>query len=101
MIARIAIFPPFLILRLAPNSWLYSKQFREAAAIISKIEKYKEDHKVYPENLSALGIAEREDGPYYYNLREDGTFRVWFSGGGSFFACQTYNSTTREWYETD
>ena len=101
VVLGVATCSPYLIHRVAPNSWLYSKRYSEAACIISKIEKYKVDHNVYPHDLSVLGIKYDDNGPYYYDLREDGTFRIWFSGGKSFFACQTYNSATRDWYESD
>lgn len=101
VITGAALLLPILIYRLAPNSWIYSEQYRKAGDVISKIERYKKEHNVYPPNLSELGIEEKEEGPFYYRLQDDGTFWIWFSGGKSFFACQTYDSGTREWCESD
>jgi hypothetical protein len=97
----IAALTWFLASRYAPNEWLYLRKFRAGAKLISKIEEFKRDNGKYPPNLTALGIDEKETGPLYYSLRDDGSYSVWFSGGKSFFASQVYDSKTRNWHESD
>jgi type II secretory pathway pseudopilin PulG len=92
----------FINERYTPNEKKFSRQYREAEAIISRIEDYHRNHGTFPTNLSAVGIEEKdESGPYYYTLQQDGSYTVSFTGGKGFFACQTFSSKSRQWYESD
>ena len=91
----------YLFARYAPNEWVYAHEYREAEGIVTKIEGYHHDHGAFPTNLAVIGIDDKDSGPYYYTLNEDGSYVVWFAGGKSSLACQVYNSNSRKWHESD
>lgn len=73
---------------------------KAAEPIIVLLEKYRQQHGVYPESLSEVGFEETDDVPIYYDKRDNGgAFILWFGKGlGESMA---FKSKTGEWVECD
>jgi len=76
LLVGIAALTWLLVCRYVPNEWLYLREFRDGAKLVSKIEEFKRDNGGYPRNLMALGIEEKETGRFigeagFHELRRE------------------------------
>ncbi len=67
-----------------------------AGKVIEKIEKFQKENGRLPENLSEIGILEKEEGPVYYQKKDAESFIVWF--GTSLGESKTYTSSDDSWH---
>ncbi|MET4076551.1 hypothetical protein ABIB44_003826 [Hymenobacter sp. UYCo722] len=67
----------------------------EGDQLVRRVELYQQKAGALPPSLSAMGIAEVEEGPLYYQPKKDTTYVVWF--GTKLGESMTYHSDTRKW----
>jgi len=67
----------------------------EGDQLVRRIEQYRKQSGVLPLSLAAMGIAEAEEGPLYYQPKRGTTYVVWF--GTTLGESMTYHSDTRQW----
>ena len=67
----------------------------EGDQLVRRIEVYRKKSGVLPPSLAAMGIAEVEEGPLYYQPKRDTAYVVWF--GTTLGESMTYHSDTRQW----
>ncbi len=63
--------------------------------IIAKIENYKKANGHLPDNLTELGVIEKDDGPIYYTKKNDTTYIVYYGAGLG--ESIIYNFKTKMW----
>jgi hypothetical protein len=72
-----------------------TKLRREGDRLIHLIDQYRLQTGKLPASLAALGVAETEAGPLYYQRKDTTTYEVWF--GTSLGESETYSSQTKKW----
>jgi hypothetical protein len=70
-----------------------------SGGIIKRVEEYRIKQGRLPEDLEAIGIKEKLEGPIYYEKKNDKDYIVWF--GQSLGESCTYSSQSKEWLLTD
>jgi hypothetical protein len=63
--------------------------------LIKKVEAYQNTHHQLPQNISELGMQEKEEGPVYYLKQTDTSYIVWY--GLELGESKTYSSVTKQW----
>jgi hypothetical protein len=76
-----------------------SKQSKksEGNEIKNKIELFKKANGRLPSSLSEFGIEEKEEGPIYYEKKDESNYILWF--GAKLGESVTYDSRTNKWSE--
>jgi hypothetical protein len=67
----------------------------EGNEIVAKIELFKKENGRLPLSLSELGIKATEEGPIYYEKKDDAIYILWFGEGLG--ESVTYDSSTKKW----
>jgi hypothetical protein len=67
----------------------------EGNKIVAKIELFKKENGRLPSSLSELGIKETEEGPIYYEKKDNSSYILWF--GAELGESVTFNSSTNKW----
>ncbi|KMQ59300.1 hypothetical protein ACM46_19405 [Chryseobacterium angstadtii] len=59
------------------------KNIKDANQIINKIENYRKEKHIIPDNLNAIGINETEDSSVYYKKVDSSNYMVWVQAESS------------------
>lgn len=68
---------------------------RQSESIRVSLESYRQQQGHYPDSLDQVSIAERLDGPIYYERESESSYRLWF--GTTLGESLTYSSTEGKW----
>lgn len=68
---------------------------KAAEQVIDKIEAYKAHNLKLPDNLTALGLEEKEEDPVHYEKLTDTSYQVWY--GQELGESKTYSSKSKTW----
>lgn len=71
------------------------KRQKNGEEIVSRIELYKKATGRLPNNLSDVGIEEKESGPIYYDKKSDTSYIVYYGLGLG--ESMVYNFQTKKW----
>ena len=77
------------------GSILSQSKKNEGNEIVAKIELFKKENGRLPSSLSELGIKETEEGPIYYEKKDNSNYILWF--GAELGESVTYDSSTNKW----
>jgi hypothetical protein len=66
-----------------------------ADRLVRRVERHRKQTGVRPASLSAMGLAETEEGPLHYQPTQDTSYLVWF--GTTLGESMSYHSETRRW----
>lgn len=100
---RVIIIALILVISSALIYFLLHRNSREdilkkrGDELIEKIEKYKFEQGVLPDNLAAIGVNETDDFPLYYQKYDSLNYIIWF--GTSLGESITYFSDSKRWEE--
>jgi hypothetical protein len=84
-----------------PDSLVYRGEFREARAVIKRIDDFALARHALPADLCALGLPCDESAPLHYEPNNGG-YSLWFSAPThGFFCALAYDSISRTWHVTD
>jgi hypothetical protein len=87
---------------LAPDSWIYASEFRDARDVIDRIEAFRKARGALPGALFDIGRPDDEQGPLYYVRYSEDHYRVWFGAPThGFFGTYVYDSKTQMWHVSD
>lgn len=84
----------FLLILLNSCCDTFCEREKYAKSLIQKVENYKIEFGLYPENLEVFNIKESEDSPAFYEKTSDSTYIIWYGLG---FESKVYNSKTKKW----
>ena len=91
-----ATSPPWL--GSVPDSLVYAGEFREARAVIDRIEQFRRAQGLLPADLCALNLPCEESAHLHYDRNDAGYF-LWFGAPThGLFASLTYESSTKSWH---
>lgn len=68
---------------------------RQAMAVVSAVEDYRQAHGELPKNLEIIGIHETESGPIYYRKESSQDYIIWY--GTTLGSSRVYDSNTKRW----
>lgn len=68
---------------------------KEGNEIAARIELFKKENGRLPSSLSELGIKETEEGPIYYEKKDNSNYILWF--GAELGESVTFDSSTNKW----
>ena len=63
--------------------------------VVSSIESFRTKNSRLPADLSEIGVSNTEEGPIYYQKKDESSYIVWF--GARLGESETYDSKTRNW----
>ena len=95
---NIKFFLTFLLLTTICFSSLncgFSDKTTKGNEAIIKIEEFKSKNGKLPNSLSEVEIVETENGPIYYERKNDSKYILWF--GKELGESVTYDSDTKQW----
>ncbi|MFW6302925.1 MAG: hypothetical protein ACOC01_05305 [Bacteroidales bacterium] len=73
------------------------KMMQEGNKIVDMVYAFKDSTGRLPYKLNEIGIEEKEEGPFYYDIKSDSShFRLWYSVGLG--DSHTYDSEKGRWY---
>ncbi len=73
----------------------YWREFRKANGLIHKIEEYRKINGTLPSSLEEVGEEVSESGPIYYELLNNGEYKIWF--GLRLGESMIYSSSNGKW----
>ncbi|KMQ61332.1 hypothetical protein ACM46_14950 [Chryseobacterium angstadtii] len=74
-----------------------SKNIKEANQVINKIENYRKEKHMLPNDLNSIGVQETEEGPVYYKKVDSLNYIIWIQAESSIGESRIYYSDTQKW----
>lgn len=74
---------------------LLCERQKHAEMIIEKVENYKQQKGILPENLTEIGIKDNQDRLSFYIKKSKDEYEVWY--GLELGTSKVYNSKTKKW----
>ena len=76
---------------------LLCERQKNAELIIEKVEVYKQEKGILPENVTEIGIDDKQDSLSFYIKKSQDEYEVWYGLGLG--TSKIYNSRTKKWRE--